>query len=73
MAGAQSGDEKAKACGRDNLVQSGTLQFSMTQMSFLPGVRWGEGVLTLNDGFQLSFDVSGAKLLETGIATPSVG
>ncbi len=27
------------------------------------------GVLTLNDGFQLSFDVSGAKLLETGIAT----
>ncbi len=29
----------------------------------------GQGVLTLNDGFQLSFDVSGAKLLETGIST----
>ncbi len=68
MAGAQSGDEKAKACDRNNLVQSGTLQFSMTQIGFLVGVRWGEGVLTLNDGFQLSFDVSGAKLLETGIA-----
>ncbi len=69
MAGAQSGDEKAKACDRDNLVQSGTLQFSMKSIGFLLGVRWGEGVLTLNDGFQLSFDVSGAKLLETGIAT----
>ncbi len=68
MALAQSGEEKAKACDRDNLVQSGTLQFSMTQIGFLLGVRWGEGVLTLNDGFQLSFDVSGAKLLETGIA-----
>ncbi len=41
----------------------------MTQVGFLLGVRWGEGVLTLNDGFQLSFDVSGAKLLETGFAT----
>ena len=69
MALAQNGEEKAKACDRDNLVQSGTVQFSMTQIGFLVGVRWGEGVLTLNDGFQLSFDVSGAKLLETGIAT----
>jgi hypothetical protein len=68
MALAQSGEGKAKACDRNNLVQSGTLQFSMTQIGFLVGVRWGEGVLTLNDGFQLSFDVSGAKLLETGIA-----
>ncbi len=66
---AQSGEETAKACDRDNLVQSGTLQYSMTQIGFLLGVRWGEGVLTLNDGFQLSFDVSGAKLLETGIST----
>ncbi len=69
MAGAQSGDEKAKACDRDNLVQSGTLQFSMTRIGFLLGVRWGEGVLTLNNGEQHSFDVSGAKLLETGIST----
>ena len=69
MALAQSAEETAKACDRDNLTQSGTLQFSMTSIGFLVGVRWGEGVLTLNDGFQLSFDVSGAKLLETGIAT----
>ncbi len=71
MALAQSGEEKATACDRNNLVQSGTLQFSMTRIGFLLGVRWGEGVLTLNDGFQLSFDVSGAKLLETGISTAS--
>jgi hypothetical protein len=69
MALAQSAEGKAKACDRDNLVQSGTLQFSMTSIGFLVGVRWGEGVLTLSDGFQLNFDVSGAKLLETGIAT----
>ncbi len=69
MALAQGGEEKAKACDRDNLVQSGTLQFSMTSVGFLLGVRWGEGVLTLNNGERHSFDVSGAKLLETGIAT----
>ncbi len=71
MAMAQSGEEKAKACDRDNLVQSGTLKFSMSSIGFLVGVRWGEGVVTLNNGKQHSFDVSGAKLLETGIATAS--
>ncbi len=69
MALAQSAEETAKSCARDNLTQSGTLQFSMTSIGFLVGVRWGEGVLTLNNGEQHSFDVSGAKLLETGIAT----
>ncbi len=69
MALAQSAEETAKACDRDNLTQSGTVQFSMTRIGFWVGVRWGEGVLTMNDGFQLSFDVSGAKLLETGLAT----
>ncbi len=68
MAVAQGGEETAKSCDRDNLVQSGTLQFSMTQIGFLVGVRWGEGVLTLNNGEKYSFDVSGAKLLETGIS-----
>ena len=69
MALAQSGEEKATACDRNNLVQSGTLQFSMTRIGFLLGVRWGEGVLTLKNGEQHSFDVSGAKLMEIGIAT----
>ncbi len=69
IAEAQNREEKAKACDRDNLVQSATVQFSMTRIGFLVGIRWGEGVLTLNDGFQLAFDVSGGKLLETGIAT----
>ncbi len=41
----------------------------MKRIGFLLGVRWGEGVLTLNSGELHSFDVSGAKLLETGIAT----
>ncbi len=64
----KAAEEKAMACDRDNLTQSGTLQFNMTQIGFLVGVRWGEGVLTLNNGERHSFDVSGAKLLETGIA-----
>ena len=68
MALAQSDEEKAQACDRDNMVQSATLKFNLRTIGFLVGVRWGQGVLTLNDGFQLTFDVSGAKLLETGIA-----
>ncbi len=68
LALAQSQEEKAVACDLDNLPQSGTLKFRMTSIGFLVGVRWGKGVLTLNDGFQIGFDVSGAKILETGIA-----
>ena len=68
MALAQSEEEKAKACDLENLVQSGTLTFNLRTVGFLVGVRWGEGVLIMNDGFQLGFDVSGAKLLETGIS-----
>ena len=65
---AQSDEENAQACDRDTMVQSATLKFNLKTIAFLVGVPWGEGVLTLNDGFQLTFDVSGAKLLETGIA-----
>ena len=35
MALAESGEEKAKACDRDNLVQSATLKFNMKQIGFL--------------------------------------
>ncbi len=68
MALAQSEEEKAKACDLENLVQSGTLTVNLRTIGFRVGVRWGEGVLIMNDGFQLGFDVSGAKLLETGVA-----
>ncbi len=68
MALAQSEEQKAKSCDRDTMVQSGTLTFDLTTIGFIVGVRWGEGILTLNDGFQIGFDVSGGKLLETGVA-----
>ena len=45
----------------------------MKRIGFLLGVRWGEGVLTLNSEEQHSFDVSGAKLLETGVSTANFG
>jgi hypothetical protein len=40
MALAQSGEETAKSCDRDNLTQSGTLQFSMTRIGFLQAAQY---------------------------------
>lgn len=68
MASAQSEEEKAKSCDRDTMVQHGTLEFNLRTIGFIAGVRWGQGTLTLNDGFKIGFDVSGGKLLETGIS-----
>ncbi len=47
MALAQSDEEKAQACDRDNMVQSATLEFNLKTIGFLVGVRWWQGVLTL--------------------------
>ena len=37
------------------------------------GVRWGDGILTLNSGEQHKFDILGLKLVETGVATMDLG
>ncbi len=45
-----------------------TVEGRMTSVGFIIGVRWGEGILTLNDGSQYKFTAQGAKLLDTGVA-----
>ena len=37
-------------------------------IGFMISVRWGDGVLTLNNGEQRRFHLVGAKALETGVA-----
>ena len=65
--GAALADEH-EGCDRENLVQSGTIQAHVTRVGFLVGVRWGDGILTLNNGAQHKFDMLGLKLVETGVA-----
>jgi hypothetical protein len=65
--GAALADEH-EGCDRGNLVQSGTIQAHVTRVGFLVAVRWGDGVLTLNNGEKHKYDILGLKLVETGIA-----
>ena len=55
-------------CPTGDLPQSGTITAEATTVGFIVGVRWGEGVLTLNDGSEHKFHFEGAKIIETGAA-----
>lgn len=59
---------QGKECPDVEPVLAGTVEGTMTAVGFIVGVRWGEGVLTLNDGKAHAFNASGAKLLDTGVA-----
>ena len=52
----------------ENMPVSAKITGSVTTVGFLVSVRWGEGVLTLNNGDQRTFHMIGAKALETGAA-----
>ncbi len=60
--------DEHESCDREKLVQSGTFQAHLTRVGFIVGVRWGDGILTLNNGEQHKFDMLGLKLIETGVA-----
>ncbi len=62
--------EEHELCGIDieNATPSGTVTGSVTTVGFIVSVRWGEGVLTLDNGDQRTFHMIGAKALETGAA-----
>ncbi len=60
--------DEHEGCDPQNLVQSGTIQAHVTRVGFLVAVRWGDGVLALNNGAQHKFEMLGLKLVETGIA-----
>ena len=66
---APAAEEEENACPTGDLPQSGTIQATATTVGFIVGARWGEGTLTLNDGSQYKFTFSGAKLIETGVAS----
>ena len=48
---------------------SGTITATVTSIGFMLSARWGDGVLTLNDGTERKFHLVGAKALETGVAS----
>ena len=57
----------------EKLESVGTVKGSMNGVGFIAGVRWGDGVLTLNDGTERTFKVPGLELLETGGAANDFG
>ena len=62
--------DQHEGCSLDpeQLTSVGTVKGHMDSIGFLAGVRWGDGVLSLNDGTERKFKILGLKLLETGVA-----
>ena len=60
-----------EACDVDatNMPASGKLMATVTSIGFMVSARWGDGVLTLNNGETRKFHLVGAKALETGAAS----
>lgn len=52
----------------DKLQKSGTIKGHVDSIGWLVGMRWGDGVLTMNDGTEHKFSIFGFKALETGLA-----
>ena len=55
-------------CGETEMTKSGTIITHAKSVGWFAGVRWGGGILTLNDGKQYKFRFKGVKLLDTGAA-----
>jgi hypothetical protein len=56
----------AQANCPSNPEQSATFTLSGATVAFIAGYRWGEGVLTLNNGQEFPFTARGWKLGESG-------
>ena len=52
----------------ENMPVSAQVAGHVTTIGFIVSARWGDGVLTLNNGEQRKFHLVGAKALETGAA-----
>ena len=58
----------------EDLSVNGTVKAHLEVMGLLVGARWGEGVLTLNDGTQRHFNIFSFNITATsGAATDFVG
>jgi hypothetical protein len=62
--------EQHEGCDPDpaKLEQTGTVKGHMTSIGFIAGARWGDGVLSLQDGTARKFKILGLKVVETGVA-----
>ncbi len=72
FAGTHSEAQTATTSCGENLPLSGTFTFDGQSVSVIVGVRWGKGVLTLNDGTQLAFSANGIRALESGVRVGTV-
>ena len=51
-----------------NLPVDATVSGHVDSAGFIVGARWGDGVLKLSNGETKTFDIIGAKALETGVS-----
>ena len=51
---------------------SGKVTGTITTLGLYASARWGEGILSLNNGSRYRFRVIGAKVFETGVARDAV-
>ena len=56
----------------ENPERSGTFTLQGETRSFFVGYRWGEGILTLNNGEEHKFSARGLKFGETGSSTVQI-
>ncbi len=52
----------------ENMPVSAKVTGSIKTIGFMVSARWGDGILTLDNGEQRKFHIIGAKALETGVA-----
>jgi lipid-binding SYLF domain-containing protein len=66
--------DEHELCGVDieNATPSGVVIGSIKTIGWLVSARWGNGVLTLENGEQHRFHMVGAKALETGAAKDDI-
>lgn len=56
----------------EGLPVAGTITAHMVEMRVLVGARWGEGLLTFNDGTKKRFNIFGFNALESGVAAVDI-
>ena len=66
MIGSVALAQDTQSCNPNDLVKSGTFEAHLTTVGFIASARWGDGVLTLNNGETHKFRIIGGKLIETG-------
>ncbi len=66
--GGAASAQETQTCPERELVKSGTFTATVKSVGLIVGARWGDGVLTLNNGDSHNFSLKGAKLMEVGAA-----